>query len=81
MIVTIRTNITPPFVFDTSGKSPAAGAGGELLKLIQPSINADLPAPIGPLHYAPAGEPSGFGMIVLSLIVGLALYGAYKLIR
>ena len=79
MIITVKTNFTPPFTYDDS--SPASGASGAILKIIQPSVSwADVPL-FGDGSKAPYGEPSGWGFALLLLAAGLAGYGGYELIR
>lgn len=77
--VTIRTNFTPPITFNPFQKAEIKKTGVSLLSIIQPAIDTDLPI-IGENHYAPHGEPTGFGTILVIAVAGLAAYGAYKLV-
>jgi hypothetical protein len=79
MIVTVKTNFTPPFTYDDS--QPPSGASGMILKLLQPSVSWSGVPLIGDGERAPYGEPSGWGLFVLLLAVGLAGYGGYEAVR
>jgi hypothetical protein len=74
----IVTNFTPALTVDTSVKK-VDKSGSLLLRLVSPSVTVDLGA-LGSAHYAPYGEPSQFGWSVLLVILGLAVYGLFKLI-
>lgn len=74
--ITIKTNFTPPITFDPFGREKTSGRS--LLGVLQPSIEGNLPF-VGDIHYAPKGNPSGQGVILFYVVIGLALYGAYKI--
>lgn len=74
--ITIQTNFSPAVTFDPKTRKQ----GLSLLSIIQPSVDIDLPV-VGNFHYAPYGEPNGFGVFVLIAIAALAIYGAYKIIN
>lgn len=78
--ITIRTNFTPAFTFNPISKTSATGAKDFLFKLLRPSVDTSLPL-LGDHHYAPAGEPTGYGLAVMGGVLALALYGAFKLTR
>lgn len=78
--LTVRTNFTPPFTFNPFSKSELKEGGLSITKILQPSIDGVLPI-VGEVHYAPNGQPTGYGEMVLALIVGLAVYGAFRLIK
>lgn len=78
---TIRTNFTPEFSFNPLQKvAPAPGLRSALMRLVQPSIDVDLPI-VGRTHYAPYGEPTGWGIFAFAIVLFLALYGAFRLLK
>lgn len=77
--ITIRTNITPTLTFDPSKKDGREWVS-QILQLIQPSLDGQVPY-IGPVHYAPYGEPKHFGAFLVAVIALLALYGGYKFVK
>lgn len=77
--LTFRTNFTPPITLNPFSKSEVKEAGFSFSKLLQPSVDGVLPI-IGEVHYAPNGEPSGYGVALVAVVAALALYGTYKLI-
>jgi hypothetical protein len=79
MKVTVRTNFTPTFTYDST--TPPSGASGILQKLLQPSVVAtDVPL-IGDVDYTPYGPPSEWGLLLLLSLAGLTAYGGYALAR
>lgn len=75
-LVTVKTNFSPPFTFDPL----ASGQGAKgILALIRPTVDISLPV-VGNQHYAPYGEPTEYGVLLLGVVGALALYGAYKLL-
>ena len=80
VLITIQTNFTPPLTLNPLSKSDVKGGKNFLTTILQPSIDANLPI-LGNVHYAPAGEPSGYGVIILVAIGALAAYGLYKIIK
>lgn len=78
---TFKTNFTPEFSFNPLQKvAPAPGLRTAIMKLIQPSIDLDLPI-VGKTHYAPYGEPTGWGLFLLAALLLLSAYGAWKLLK
>jgi hypothetical protein len=97
MKVVIKTNFSPAFTYETpAAGGPAAGGTAapvstvakvkanvmnKILALLQPSIHAmDIPI-VGTFDYVPNGEPSGWGLVVVAGVAGLALYGAYRVVK
>lgn len=74
---TLVSNILPPI--DLSGQG--GGYGGKLLAWIQPTIVGSLPI-VGAVNIAPYGAANpALGTVVFAAFVGLAVYGAFHLIK
>jgi hypothetical protein len=95
MKVVVKTNFSPAFTYETPAAVATAGAAApassvqklkanvmnKVMALLQPSIHAmDIPI-VGTFDYVPNGEPSGWGLIVLAGVAGLACYGAYRFVK
>lgn len=78
-MIVLRSNFTPDISLDLS-RSRIGKAKSKLFQLFQPSFDLDVPV-LGKYHYAPFGEPSGWGLAVFSLAAGLAIFGAFVLFR
>lgn len=78
--LTIRTNFTPPVTINPLSKTDATGLRKVLLSLFQPAVDGELPI-VGNIHYAPAGDPTGYGLYVMAAIALLAVIGAYQVGR
>lgn len=76
MAWTFETNATPKIELDQK----AQGAGGDLLKWLKPTLNGEF---LGRhIHWAPYGDATaGAGVLVTYGIIGLALYGAFCIVR
>ncbi len=75
----LLTNITPPIPL--AGGGEGSGLGARLLAWIQPTILGSLPL-VGPVNIAPYGVASAaVGTVVFYSVLGLAVYGGYKLLR
>ena len=78
--LTIKTNFTPPVTFNPFQKADLKKSGVNLLSILQPAVSGELPI-IGKVNYAPKGEPTGYGTVLMLFVGALALYGAYKLLK
>lgn len=78
--VTIKTNFSPPISFDPLAKKEIQKTGFSFIEILRPSIDLELPV-VGKIHYAPAGEPTGYGFLIGIAVGLLALFGAYTLWR
>lgn len=76
--LTFRTNFTPPVTINPLSKVDVK-PGFDLLSILQPSVDGNLPI-IGRVHYAPKGEPSGYGLAIASVTFALAIYGLFHLL-
>lgn len=75
--LTIRTNVTPSVTL-----TPGAGGGkGVLLRFLQPTIDAQLPSPLGNAHIAPYGDASDLGGLVVFGLAFLLAVGAWTVVR
>lgn len=79
LFVSVRSNFSPTVTFDPTKVDTSPLRGG-ILKLLQPSIDVNIPI-VGNKHYAPYGEPTGWGVLVFAIVIALALYGTYKLLK
>jgi hypothetical protein len=78
-VLVIETNVTPPIVYDPA--APESAGGAWLLRLIQPTIRGALPL-VGTFEQAPWGAAvPGLGTAVFFGVLGLALFGAYRLVK
>lgn len=75
MILTLKSNVTPDIVDDTTATSSVSW----LLNIIRPSIDiADIPV-IGTYHLAPYGEPiPGLGLFIIIACLALLVFGLVK---
>jgi hypothetical protein len=91
MKVVVKTNFSPAFTYETPAKVAAGPASSvqklkanvmnKVVALLQPSIHAmDIPI-IGTFDYVPNGEPSGWGILFVAGVAGLACYGAYRVVK
>ena len=72
-VIVIESNVTPPIVLN-------GGDAGGLLAWFQPTVRAELPFS-GPLTVAPYGPATpGLGVVVFYGVIGLALYGGWRLL-
>lgn len=76
MAWTLSTNATPTIELDKQ----AQGAGGDLLKWIKPTLDGEI---LGRrIHWAPYGDATaGAGVLVTYGVFGLAIFGAWCLLR
>lgn len=72
----LKTAVTPPIVID----SKSQGASGEILKLVKPTLEGEV---LGrAIKWAPYGTaPEGVGYFVVYGFAGLAVFGAWSLVR
>jgi hypothetical protein len=73
MAIYFESNVTPTMRLD--GPSDEGG----FLKALAPKVWGDVGG--FPFHYAPYGEPSGFGGATLAVLLILAAWGAISLVR
>lgn len=82
--ITVRTNFTPDISFDPLAPKPAgddiADLSKTVLRFVKPSFDIQVPG-LGRKHYAPYGEPTQAGLIVSVIVLGLAAYGLWRLLK
>lgn len=80
MYLAVKTNFTPKISYDSS--APSSGASAKILTLLKPSLDVQHPLFGNKVHhFAPYGEPSGWGLFILASLAGLCAYGGYELVR